>query len=93
MGIKAPQYAAELVGLNTVGNAIAADGKEITAEDMARVKDLKLGKARWLDKDAGLLELSGRADVNTGTRKRTLAVKIMVDVKDPQEPRLTGAVG
>jgi hypothetical protein len=91
----APQYAAELLGLNSVGNNLRqSDGEKWAPEHMDRVRDLELTEASWFDQGARLVTLKGQAEVKGEDGELTwLDVAVMVDLRNPDDPRLTGGVG
>lgn len=85
MGMGLPQYAAELLGLHTVGNSIK-QGDMVTWEDMDRLARIRFTE---VDEDLGVLILRGEALLLDGS---TLKIEIWVATLGGEHV-LTGAVG
>lgn len=85
MGMGEPQYVAELLGLNTVGNAVA-DESPPAWPDLERIADIEFTSAR---QERGRWMVDGTARLEDG---RVLRVGAQA-VQRPDGFRLTGAVG
>jgi len=89
MGIKTPQYVAELLGLNSVDNNLSTNG--ISADTLSMLKDISFTRAERTS--ANVITLFGEAQINDGSGNKTLRTQIDVDISNPAKMKLTGAVG
>ena len=85
LGMGLPQYAAELLGLHTVGNSIKQGGI-ITWADLDRLVRIRFTE---VDEDLGVLILRGEAQLDDGS---VLKIEIWVGTLGGEHV-LTGGVG